>query len=150
MKQILALCLLISSFSSFAFNEGELGVGAMLGNPTGVSTKYWLGGDKAVDAGFGFSFGSSTNLAVHSDYLFHSEGALFLNDVHPLDLYFGLGGRMKFADDILIGARVPIGVVYKDEGGKSDMFLEVAPVIDFISRVGMDLHLLCGARYYFN
>ena len=143
------LILLALSFGTSVLAAGT-GVGVMLGNPTGVSAKHWLDGATAVDAGVGFSFGSSTNLALHSDYLFHSEGALVLNDVHPLDIYYGLGGRIKFSDDIIIGARVPVGVAYKDPNGSSDMFAEVAPVINFISRVGVDMHLLFGARYYFN
>lgn len=143
------LFFLLFGFSLFSqAGEGDLGIGVMVGNPTGVSGKYWLQGSHAVDGGVGFSLGSSTNLSLHSDYLIHSEGALVFNDEHPLDVYFGLGGRMKFADDIRLGARVPLGVAYRHEG-TSDMFAEVAPVIDFISRVGVDLHLLFGARYYF-
>jgi hypothetical protein len=129
--------------------EGDMGLGAMLGNPTGLSAKYWLDDNKAIDGGAGFSFGNDSDFSLHSDFLLHSEGALVMNDKHPLDVYFGLGGRVKFADDIQVGARVPIGLAYKTENNGSDMFFEVAPVIDFISRVGVDLNVLIGARYYF-
>jgi hypothetical protein len=148
MKLIVVIFLLISSLSFAA--EGDKGIGVMLGNPTGLSGKYWLDETKAVDAGVGFSVGSATNLTLHSDFLLHSIGALVMNDIHPLDVYCGLGGRVKFADDIQIGLRVPVGVAYKAPNNASDMFAEIAPVIDFISRTGIDLNVLIGARYYFN
>ncbi len=147
MKIFLVIFLFISACAFAA--EGDIGVGAMLGNPTGLSGKYWLGEAKAVDAGVGFSLGSATNLTLHSDFLLHSIGALVMNDSHPLDVYCGLGGRIKFADDIQIGLRVPVGVAYMAPNNSSDMFAEIAPVIDFISRTGIDLNILIGARYYF-
>lgn len=127
----------------------QTGVGLMVGNPTGVSVKKWLSEDYAIDGGVGFSLGSSTNMVIHSDYLLHSKGALLFNDVHSLDVYYGLGGRMKFADDIQIGLRVPVGVAHTFEGNSVDVFGEVAPVIDFVSRSGIDLNLAFGGRFYF-
>jgi hypothetical protein len=127
----------------------KTGIGISLGNPTGLSAKRWLSSTTAVDGGAGFSFGSHTNFSLHSDYLFHRSSAFYLNDIHPLDLYYGIGGRMEFADDIEIGARVPIGLVHQFENTNADTFLEVAPIFDFISRTGLELHFLAGSRYYF-
>ena len=149
MKSILGVFLILGTLSVWAA-EGDLGVGAMIGAPTGFSGKYWLSETAAVDAGLGFSFGSDTKMSVHSDYLIHSNGALVMNDVHPLDVYAGLGGRIKFGDDIQLGARIPVGVAYKAQEQNADMFAEVAPVIDFVSRFGVDLNLMFGARYYFH
>jgi hypothetical protein len=125
------------------------GVGAILGNPTGVSAKHWLSNGHAVDGAAGFSWGKNTDFSVHSSYLLQSEGALYFNDTHPLDLYYGLGGRMEFADDIELGLRVPVGLAKRFDGGASDVFVELAPVFDFIGRTGMELHFGFGARYYF-
>jgi hypothetical protein len=124
-------------------------VGISLGNPTGLNGKYWLDSTKAVDGGVAFSLGKHSNFSLHSDYLLHNDAAFYLNDVHPLDLYFGIGGRMEFADDIEIGVRVPVGLAHKFEKESADVFAEVAPIIDFISKTGLELHLLFGARYYF-
>jgi hypothetical protein len=143
---LLFLCLLTTTV--FA-QEYQKGLGVMLGNPTGLNGKYWLEGNRAVDAGLGFSFGKHTDFSIHSDYLFHNEGALYLNDVNPLDLYYGIGGRMEFADDVEIGLRIPVGLAHKIENGKSDIFGEIAPIIDFLTSTGVEIHLLVGARYYF-
>jgi hypothetical protein len=146
MKSILIIVLLIMSASTWA---QQMGLGVSLGNPTGLNGKYWLDGEHAVDGGLGFSFGKHTDVSMHSDYLFHKEGAFFFNDVHPLDLYYGIGGRMEFADDIELGVRIPLGVAHKIENATADVFGEIAPIIDFITSTGVEIHLLVGARYYF-
>lgn len=143
----LFLCLII--FFSFSALANQKGLGVSIGNPIGVNGKYWLDDTKAVDAGAGFSFGKHTDFSLHSDFLLHSKGALFINDVNPLDLYYGLGGRMEFADDIELGIRVPVGLAFVTEGGQSDIFAEIAPIIDLVSKTGLELHFLFGARYYF-
>lgn len=146
MKIIICSLLIILSFHASA---NQTGVGISLGNPTGLNGKYWLEGNKAVDAGLGFSIGDSTDFSLHSDYLLHNEGAFFFNDVHPLDLYYGLGFRMEFADEIEFGARIPIGLSNRSENKSSDIFAEIAPILDFLGRNGLELHFLVGSRYYF-
>jgi hypothetical protein len=146
MKWMLAL--MVFSLSSWAFGQ-KTGLGISLGNPTGLSAKRWLNASQAVDGGAGFSFGKHTNFGLHSDYLFHQNSAFYFNDVYPLDLYYGIGGRMEFADDIEVGVRLPVGLVHQVDGAQADMFGEIAPVIDFISHKGVELHLLFGSRYYF-
>jgi hypothetical protein len=148
MKFIL-VALIVAFTSASVFAAGELGVGAMLGNPTGLNAKYWLGESTAVDGGMAFSLARHSQFSMHSDYLFHSEGALVFQDQHPLDVYYGVGGRMQFADEIQLGLRLPIGVAHRFENNTSDVFGEIAPIVDFIGRTGLDVHLAVGARYYF-
>lgn len=147
MKKLLLSALVVLSTSSFA--AGDLGIGAMVGNPTGLSGKYWLADGKAVDGGMALSLGKKTNFSLHSDYLFQSDGALVFQDTHPLDVYYGIGGRMEFGDDIELGVRLPVGVAHRFENESADVFGEVAPIVDFIGRTGLELHLVVGARYYF-
>lgn len=146
MKMILIAILALLNFPTWA---NQTGLGISIGNPIGFNGKYWLDDSRAIDGGLGFSFGKHTNFSLHSDYLLHSPGAFFFNDVHPLDLYYGVGGRMEFADDIEVGIRIPIGLAHKVENSSADIFGEVAPVIDFVSKTGIELHWLFGARYYF-
>lgn len=144
------ILLLICFFVSPVFaQEYQKGLGVMLGNPTGLNGKYWMGAKRAIDGGLGFSLGKHTDFSIHSDYLLHDEAALYLNDVKPLDLYYGIGGRMEFTNDIEVGIRVPVGLLHKVENGKADIFGEIAPVLDFLTRAGIEIHLLFGSRYYF-
>lgn len=148
MKTILLFALLVLTSQVFA-QAGQTGVGLMIGNPIGVNGKYWLEGGNAVDGGIGISLGKHSDLSIHSDYLLQVDEAFFYNDVHPLDFYYGIGGRMEFADDIELGLRVPIGLVHKMKESNSDVFAEIAPIYDFIGRNGFELHFGVGARYYF-
>src|ERR1044072_6222397 len=102
--QVLVLFLFCTSVMA----AGEKGIGAMIGNPTGINGKFWLTKSTAVDGGIAFSLGNHSRFSLHSDYLFHNEGALIFNDEHPLDVFYGIGGRMKFADDIQLGVRLPV------------------------------------------
>lgn len=147
MKKLLLSALLVFSASSFA--SGDLGIGAMVGNPTGLSVKKWLRGNNAVDGGAALSLGKKSHFSVHSDYLFQNDGALVFQDTHPLDVYYGIGGRMKFSDEIELGVRLPVGLAHRFENDRADVFGEIAPIVDFIGRVGLEMHLAIGARYYF-
>jgi hypothetical protein len=147
MKKLILSALL--AFSTASFAKGDLGVGAMVGNPTGLSLKQWLDKSHAVDGGMALSLGKKSNFSIHSDYLFHNEGALIFQDNHPLDVFYGIGGRMEFSDDIELGVRLPIGVAHRFENEHADVFGEIAPIVDFIGRTGLELHLAIGARYYF-
>lgn len=148
MKLILTLIFLALTSSLLAAGN-ELGAGLMLGNPTGVSGKYWLDDTKAIDGGLAFSLGKHTDLSIHSDYLLHKKAAFFYNEVHPLDLYYGIGGRIEFGDSLELGLRVPVGIAHRFTERPVDVFGEVAPVLDFIGRTGLELHFAIGARYYF-
>lgn len=146
--KLLVLFMLFFSYSAFSL-ENKVGAGMMIGNPTGVNAKYWLDANKAIDAGVGFSFGRKTELSIHSDYLLHQKAVLFYNDIHPLDLYYGVGGRMEFSDGLEMGVRIPVGLTHFIEERNADLFVEVAPLLDFISKIGIELHFALGARYYF-
>lgn len=127
----------------------ELGVGAMVGNPSGVNAKYWLEDNVAVDGGLGLSIGPNTDLSIHSDYLLHNKAAFYLHEVYPLDLYYGLGARMEFADDFELGIRLPVGLAHRWDDQPFDAFAEIAPIVDFIGRTGVEMHFGVGGRYYF-
>lgn len=146
MKSLILIIMFVVCLPSWG---KDLGLGVSVGSPTGLNGKYWLGGDRAVDGGLGFSLFGHSRFSIHSDYLIHNEGAFFFNDVHPLDLYYGLGGRMKFADDINLGVRIPVGLVHRLEQGDADVFGEVAPIVNLTSSFGIELNLLFGGRYYF-
>lgn len=146
MKLLLVTLLILMSLPSWA---NEKGIGISIGNPTGLNGKYWLDSSKAVDAGVAWSLGKHSDFSLHSDYLLHKDGAFYFNDIHPLDLYYGVGGRMEFADDIEVGVRVPVGLTHRFEQESADVFAEVAPIVDLLTKTGLEIHLLFGARYYF-
>lgn len=137
----------------------DLGVGAMVGEPTGLSVKKWLGNDRAIDAGVAWSFSENESLHVHADYLFHRYDVFQGAEVNgELPLYFGVGGRVKLEDndgrgrnddDDLLGVRAPVGIAYMPNSAPVDVFAEIAPIMDIAPDTDLDLNAAIGARYYF-
>src|SRR5690349_16841511 len=142
---ILALCLLAAA--SAQAQKSGFGVGAMLGEPLGGSFKMWTSDTTAVDGGIGWANYDDDGLQIHSDYLFHNFD--WLGNSGRLPVYFGLGARLKFADDTHFGLRGPIGISYMLDSAPVDIFGEVAPILDFTPNWRVEWNAVIGARYWF-
>lgn len=146
------------------------GVGLIVGSPTGLSLKYYLGDSgRAIDAAIGGAVASDQGFDLHADYLFH-PALLSTEDAFDLVLYLGVGGRFLVHDrgsngddDFHIGLRGPIGVLFDFNNVPLDAFLEVAPILDLAfdddddtrpgdeghAGIGIDINAGLGVRYYF-
>ena len=130
--------------------SGRFGVGLILGEPTGVSLKYFFNDTVAIDGAVGWAFHHETDFYLHSDVLWHKFD-LFSVPEGQLPFYVGVGGRVKFRDneDDRIGVRVPFGVSYIFEDLPLDIFAEVAPVVDFVPSTHGGFTIGIGARWWF-
>ncbi|MBC7693755.1 MAG: hypothetical protein H7222_18460 [Methylotenera sp.] len=151
--------------------SGRLGLGAMLGDPTTLTFKYWLSSSTAFDGHIGSSFGDSG--VVMGDYLWHftgSVGSLTNGKVSSNFLpYIGLGGVLFFNADndnrhgifydsngrsfgrnsAAFGARVPFGIEYLADSIPFGFFLELTPGITIVPRIVGFFQAGIGARFYF-
>jgi hypothetical protein len=141
------------------------GLGLELGAPTGITGKYFLSADRALDFGIGAIYGyrDRSGFHIYGDYLFHPVS---LASTAPFELpfYIGIGGRFWSFDDSrdndpidgasAIGLRVPIGVSFDFNNVPLDIFVQVVPVLDFFSgyrrSVYLDIDASIGIRYWFN
>jgi len=131
--------------------RGLFGIGVVLGEPTGISGKYWLDERTAIDGAFGYSFGDRFRLSI--DYLVHgttANGPDFL-------FYYGLGGAMagnrgyiakSRRSDFALGARGVIGVSYLFKRAPFDAFLEIAPIVFIAPPLGLSMDFCFGIRVY--
>lgn len=138
---VLALC----AGSAFAQDGKKLGLGLILGNPTGASAKYWLSDTHAFDAAVGFS----GDLEFHADYLWHAWDAFPQPAQGKLGLYLGAGPRLELKKDTEVGIRGVFGATYLVEKYPWDVFLEVVPVLRVAPGPSMGLDAAIGGRYYF-
>ena len=128
---------------------GDLGVGVILGEPTGLSFKQWVTGRTALDAAAAWSFGDESAFHVHMDYLLHTGGPSG-EDIGRMLLYLGIGGRLKAEDDdARIGARVPLGLAYEFDESPIEVFFEVAPILDLAPETELRVNGGFGIRYFF-
>ncbi len=129
-------------------------LGAVFGEPTGISAKLWLGSASAVDAAVAWGIGGA-RLHFHMNYLQHFFDVF---DTAPdrLPLYVGIGGNLQLRADgppqdggVRIGARVPVGISFLPSELPLDFFLEVAPGLRLIDETVFELWSGIGIRYRF-
>lgn len=157
-KRWLTLCLLFwmlvkPDLVSAEATKGVLGVGLITGEPTGLTAKYYLADNHAVDAAVGFSV-LYNGIQAHADYLWH-PWILEEKRTFVLPAYVGVGARLLDESDkeFHIGPRAVAGMVFDFKHIPLDAFAEVAGILDFRlgddSGVGLDINFGAGVRYYF-
>jgi hypothetical protein len=137
--------------------KGVLGVGLIVGEPTGVSAKYYLADDRAIDLAVGGAI-VGRGIQVHGDYLWHPI-ILEQKESFALPLFFGVGGRILNHDGgggdddhVRFGVRAPVGILFDFTKVPLDAFAELAGVLDYRTKgdaFGLALNAGIGARYYF-
>lgn len=149
MKKAALMIIILGCLAGLSFGQnGDIGLGIILGEPTGLSAKMWTGKTTALDAGAAWSFVSGGFFQVHGDLLFHNFD-LFKVETGKMALYYGFGGRVKFADQTIVSVRVPIGISYQFEKTAIELFLEVVPMLDLVPATEVGISGGAGFRYYF-
>ena len=152
---ITMISLFLLALSANAFAQDRFGLGLIVGEPTGMSFKYWFDRERAIDGAAAWSYSENDSLQPHADYLIHNYDVF---DTRELPFYCGLGARLKFKEDDgrgrnehhdLFGIRIPLGVTYVFNEAPVDLFFEVVPVLDLAPDVDLDLNAAVGLRIYF-
>lgn len=168
MKRLMLAALLTFSIvalgTAHAGPKKGLGIGIIIGEPTGLSLKKWISNDRAIDGGIAWSFSENDSMHLHADYLIHRFDLFASPDVKGrLPLYYGLGARIKLKegndekgrekkkndDDVLMGIRVPFGISYLLTDTPIDLFAEIVPVLNVFPATDFDFNVSFGARFYF-
>lgn len=166
MNRITILALAFFFGGSFVNGQGSgLGLGVMIGEPTGISGKAWTGSDRAFDFGLAWGLWRGGYLHLHGDYLFHASDVIKVNTGKFL-VHYGPGLRLRswsngrywyrgrYYDNgssrVSLGVRVPVGLTYLIDEAPVDIFLEVVPTMDLLPGTYLDLDAALGVRYYFN
>lgn len=140
-----------SSSSSTEDYVGKLGAGIIIGEPTGLSVKYFLNDTLAIDGAAGWSFDDHTEFYLHSDLLLHKFDLINVSKGR-LPVYIGAGVLARFRDDEHdneVGLRVPVGISYMFDGLPVDIFAELSPGIDLSPSTRIDFTGGVGIRYWF-
>jgi hypothetical protein len=140
------------------------GLGLELGAPFGLTGKYFLSADRALDFGIGdiYNYADRYGLHIYGDYLWHPT-SLLSTEAFELPFYIGVGARfwsfedrgtVNRVDAYAFGFRVPIGVSFDFNSVPLDIFVQIVPVLDFYSgyrhSVYIDFDASIGIRYWFN
>jgi hypothetical protein len=141
---MLFIAILLFPLAAVSAEGGKLGAGIVVGEPTGISGKYWLTNYQAVDAAF--SVIEENNLYFQVDYLFHDFRSLPVPEKGKLPIYFGPGLELETKG--IGGLRAVAGASYMFEDYPFEAFIELAPVLKFSPSVTVHFSGGLGIRYY--
>lgn len=145
---VLFLLIVLLACAVAKAQDRSFGLGVILGEPTGISGKYWIDGKKAIDGAVAWSFGDESALHLHADFLFHTS-SIVKEETSKLLAYYGIGGRIKFADESKAGVRIPLGLNYVPLNAPVDVFFEIVPILNLAPSTDLSLNAAIGFRYFF-
>jgi len=140
----------------------HLGLGIIIGSPTGFTGKYIITQKSAIAVHIGWSLGDNPQLHITGDYQFLFPTVLRWTDdmteeqreIRNLTPYVGIGGRFRFKEnepehetELNFGLRLGGGAEIKFS--RFGIFLEIYPVINVLPATDFDLEGGLGARIYF-
>ncbi len=164
-KMLITATLAVSSLFASAQDSG-FGLGIVIGEPTGLALKSWVGAERAF--AFGVAWGGIGRgggyVHVHGDYLFHNFNLISVSKGR-MALHYGPGLRVRAWSGsrywyngrhydngnghVRFGIRFPVGLTYMFDGAPVDIFLEAAPALDLVPGTSFDVNGGLGFRYYF-
>jgi len=135
-------------------SHGNVGLGIQLGEPTGITAKFWLDRTSAIDATVGWNL-ISDRFTLQAGYLYH-----FPLDVPTgsLAAYVGAGGLLGgggYPLDhphypeayIYLAGRIPLGLEYIYD--PISFYAELDPLIVLIPATDFGIGGGIGFRFYF-
>jgi hypothetical protein len=154
---IIGLTILMAAVNAKALENktDKFGLGLMLGEPTGLSLKYWIDDIRGIDGAFAWSLSDDGAFQLHSDYLINNHQ---ISNSEQWPVYYGLGARIMFNHDegkhhddkIVFGFRVPLGISYLfEEDMPYEFFFEIAPILDVAPKAELNVNASVGLRFYF-
>ena len=146
-KRFLIPVILVMSLNAFA-QDSKIGIGVILGYPTGFTAKLWTGEKTAIDATLGYHFGNISSLYLSADFLIHQWA--FDVDQGIIKIFFGPGAGLGFSSDLSISARAPGGVSYCFDTIPLEAFADIIPTLQVIGPGGVRFWVggYIGARWY--
>ncbi len=113
-----------------AVRPGLFELGLYLGEPTGLSMKYWINQKNAVEGIAAWAF-SQGFLVLSADYLFNFPDVVKIEG-ETFPLFIGAGAIVRIdagatGGGVSAGARVPLGALYVFRGAPLEISLELVP-----------------------
>jgi hypothetical protein len=160
-KSVGSWVLLLISGSVFAGQHKRieppmgLGVGVVMGVPTGIALGYRTESKSYFDAAVAWSV-THDSVHIHVDSLFEVTQIVDPNaPQYQFPLYTGLGLRLQISPSkspaiySILGIRVPIGITFLPQVAPFEVFAEIAPVLSIYPDTRVNFDGAIGARYYF-
>lgn len=147
----LTVLLVATAVGTASAQEKNVGLGFIIGEPTGIDVKFNLTKIHALEFALAWSLSDENDLHVQGDYLWHKYDVIDLNNSDEMPLFFGVGGRIILREDVddVVGVRFPVGLDYIFANYPFDIFVEIVPILDLAPDTDFDLEGAIGARFWF-
>ena len=130
---------------------GRLGLGLVIGQPTGASAQLRLDGPglgSALNIAVGLDVFDDFELYGHVDYVV-VLGTLMRTRGYQLPLYLGVGAFAVAGADPEAGLRAPLGIQLELDAAPVHAFVEIAIELEIVDGPDVGLGGAIGARYFF-
>lgn len=148
-KRILYSITFLLLFACVSYSQGsEMGVGLIIGKPTGITGKGWVTTSGAIHVGIGWpSLDSHGGTALSAEYLWHSH---VFRSRERFPIFYGVGGFFGVAGGTdIIAARGVLGIAWWPRSSNFDIFLQLMPALYFEPTSEFDFDFALGVRYFF-
>jgi hypothetical protein len=147
LKRILFSILLLVLVAQVSFSQRSgLGIGLVLGNPTGIDCKGWVTRSGAIHVSIGWpALDAHGSTALSAEYLWHS---FVFRSHESFPLFYGIGGFFGLSNSI-IAARGILGIAWWPRRSDFDIFLQLMPALYFEPTSEFDFDFQFGVRYFF-
>jgi len=153
MKKIILVVLFLTLALNIFAQSKRFGIGMILGQPTGFTTKFWFLEYNSFNTAFAWSLFESDSVKsfyVHLDHAFYYYGLFDIaSGSLPLSVGVGLSAEFRTNESTLIGFRVPVGLTYIFKDIPIEIFGEIAPVINIYPNSNIKVVGGIGFRYFF-
>ena len=146
------LCVTAFTQNTYAQNK-KFGLGVIVGEPTGISAKYWTSRQNAFDFGLGWSIGGDRISDYDGNYNGNTRVHFFdaFKTSETLPLYYGIGWRFNTGAgyDNSFAVRGVIGISWFPNDTPLDVFAEFVPSLELFESTGFGIDAGAGVRFYF-
>jgi hypothetical protein len=136
--------------------QSGFGAAIILGEPMGISAKFWISPDSSLDAGAGWSMYRRTDEEMrkigspyfYAEYLHHFYDVIKAKS-GKFVYFIGIGAETALDAKLYLGVRIPFGLTYMFQNAPIDIFLEIAPSLVILPGITSDTGASAGLRYWF-
>ena len=155
LKKIFIVLLIFFScnFSVVAVTP-QWGIGAVIGDTTGLSINYFMNEIQSLHSVLSFDFNGSDELNFSSHFTWWKRFSDM--PLRPLRWFYGLGGEIAIFDqvhnrfhdnDVELGPSATLGVSYAFESAPLEVFLKSNLTLNVIQETDVDMDLMLGLHF---
>ena len=151
-KWSIVLCAAVAISAISSAQDKGIGLGVIVGEPTGISAKIWTTGWTALQFGLAWRSGDlffGTRVRMSGDYLWHSFESIRSTEQFPV--FYGVGGEIASGgrNQAWLGIRGVAGITWLARKAPIDVFIQVTPVMILIPSTEFEMGGGIGIRYFF-